>query len=76
MESVESRVKQVIARELGVSVDGIKPEASFVDDFGADSLDQLELVMAIEDEFDIEIEDKDAERVTTVQQAINYIASR
>ncbi|HWP34521.1 MAG TPA: acyl carrier protein [Thermodesulfobacteriota bacterium] len=71
--SIEKRVKEIIVEQLGVSEDEVVPEASFVDDLGADSLDQVELVMALEEEFDIEIPDEDAEKIHTVQDAINYI---
>ncbi|HEX7126100.1 MAG TPA: acyl carrier protein [Thermodesulfobacteriota bacterium] len=71
--SVEKRVKEIIVEQLGVSEDEVVPEASFIDDLGADSLDTVELVMALEEEFDIEIPDEDAEKIHTVQDAINYI---
>jgi acyl carrier protein len=71
--SVEKRVKEIIVEQLGVSEDEVVAEASFIDDLGADSLDTVELVMALEEEFDIEIPDEDAEKIHTVQDAINYI---
>ena len=76
MATVEERVKKIIAEQLGVEEDEVTPEASFVEDLGADSLDTVELVMALEEEFEIEIPDEDAEKITTVQQAIDYITER
>jgi len=73
MSSVEERVKKIVVEQLGVGEDQVTPEASFVDDLGADSLDTVELVMALEEEFDTEIPDEEAEKITTVQQAIDYI---
>ena len=73
MASVEEKVKHIIVEQLGVDEDEVKPEASFVDDLGADSLDVVELVMALEEEFEMEISDEDAEKLTTVKQAIEYI---
>ena len=73
MATVDERVKKIIAEQLGVEEDEVVPEASFVEDLGADSLDTVELVMALEEEFEIEIPDEDAEKITTVQQAIDYI---
>ena len=75
MDSVEQRVKKIIAEQLGVNETEIKNESSFVDDLGADSLDTVELVMALEEEFETEIPDEDAEKITTVQQAVEYINS-
>ncbi|RMF83521.1 MAG: acyl carrier protein [Nitrospinota bacterium] len=75
MASIEERVKKIIVEQLGVDEDEVTPEASFIDDLGADSLDTVELVMAFEEEFDIEIPDEDAEKITTVQDAIDYIAT-
>ena len=72
-EEIISKVKALIAESLGVSEDEIVPSASFIEDLGADSLDIVELVMAIEKEFDIEIPDDDAEKIGTVQDAIDYI---
>ena len=72
MSDIEQRVKKIVAEQLGVAEDEIKLESSFVDDLGADSLDTIELVMALEDEFEIEIPDEQAEKITTVQQAVDY----
>jgi acyl carrier protein len=72
----EDRVKQIIVDQLGVAPEQVTPEASFIDDLGADSLDTVELVMALEEEFEIEIPDEDAEKITTVHQAIEYINER
>ncbi|MDD4295259.1 MAG: acyl carrier protein [Candidatus Omnitrophica bacterium] len=71
--SVEEKVKDIISEQLGVKKDEIKIESSFIDDLGADSLDTVEVVMALEEEFGIEIPDEDAEKITTVGQAISYI---
>ena len=73
MENIEQRVKKIVAEQLGVNEGDIKNEANFVDDLGADSLDTVELVMALEEEFECEIPDEDAEKITTVQQAIDYV---
>jgi len=73
MSSVEDRVKKIVVEQLGVKEDEVVPEASFVDDLGADSLDTVELVMALEEEFETEIPDEDAEKITTVKEAIDYI---
>ena len=75
MENIEQRVKKIIAEQLGVSEGEIKAESSFVDDLGADSLDTVELVMALEEEFETEIPDEEAEKITTVQQAISYVSA-
>jgi acyl carrier protein len=75
MENVEQRVKKIVAEQLGVNESEIKNESRFVDDLGADSLDTVELVMALEEEFETEIPDEEAEKITTVQQAIDYIAT-
>ena len=74
--AVADKVKSIIVEQLGVDEEEVTPDASFVDDLGADSLDTVELVMALEEEFEIEIPDEDAEKITTVQQAINYINER
>ena len=71
--SVEEKVKEIIVDQLGVDEKQVKSEASFIDDLGADSLDTVELVMALEEEFDIEIPDEDAEKITSVQNAVDYI---
>jgi len=73
--SVEDKVKQIIVEQLGVDESEVTPTASFIDDLGADSLDTVELVMALEEEFETEIPDDEAEKITTVQQAIDYIGS-
>ena len=76
MAEATEKIKQIIAEQLGVKLEEIKPESSFVDDLGADSLDTVELVMALEEEFGIEIPDEDAEKMTTVAQAIKYIEEK
>lgn len=73
MSSVEERVKQIVVEQLGVKEEDVTEEASFVDDLGADSLDTVELVMALEEEFSCEIPDSEAEKITTVREAISYI---
>lgn len=73
MSSIEERVKKIVIEQLGVNEGEVVNAASFVDDLGADSLDTVELVMALEEEFDTEIPDEDAEKITTVQQAIDYV---
>ena len=73
MSNIEDRVKKIVAEQLGVKEDEVSNESSFVDDLGADSLDTVELVMALEEGFDTEIPDEEAEQITTVQLAINYI---
>jgi acyl carrier protein len=72
-QNIEGKVKSIIADQLGVSEDEIKPESSFIEDLGADSLDIVELVMAMEEEFEIEIPDEEAENIKTVGDATNYI---
>ena len=76
MSNVEQQVKAIVAEQLGVKAEQVTNAASFVDDLGADSLDTVELVMALEEEFEIEIPDEDAEKITTVQQAVDYITER
>ncbi len=76
MSSIEAQVKSIVAEQLGVKEDEVTNQASFVDDHGADSLDTVELVMALEEEFETEIPDEDAEKIKTVQQAIDYITQR
>ncbi len=73
MSSIEDRVKKIVVDRLGVKEDEVKANSSFVDDLGADSLDTVELVMALEEEFECEIPDEEAEKITSVQQAIDYI---
>ena len=73
MASVQEKVKHIIVEQLGVDEEEVKPAASFVDDLGADSLDVVELVMALEEEFGLEISDEDAEKLLSVQQAVDYI---
>ncbi len=73
MSSIEERVKKIVCEQLGVKEDEVKTSASFVEDLGADSLDTVELVMALEEEFETEIPDEEAEKITTVQLAIDYI---
>jgi len=75
MDNIEARVKKIVAEQLGVAEADIKNESSFVEDLGADSLDNVELVMALEEEFECEIPDEDAEKITNVQQAINYVSA-
>jgi acyl carrier protein len=76
MATVEERVKKIIAEQLGVEEEEVTPEASFVEDLGADSLDTVELVMALEEEFEIEIPDEDAEKILTVGKALDYIKEK
>ncbi len=73
MSTIEERVKKIVVEQLGVKEEEVSSDASFVDDLGADSLDTVELVMALEEEFETEIPDEEAEKITTVQQAIDYI---
>ena len=75
MENFEARVKKIVAEQLGVAEADIKIESSFVEDLGADSLDNVELVMALEEEFECEIPDEEAEKITNVQQAVDYVKS-
>ncbi len=76
MEEVQAKLKEIVMDRLNAEEDQIKPEASFVEDLGADSLDIVELIMGIEEEFDIEIPDEDAEKLTTVEEAMNYVKSK
>ena len=73
MSDIEARVKKIVAEQLGVNEAEVKTASSFVDDLGADSLDNVELVMALEDEFGTDIPDEEAEKITTVQQAIDFV---
>ena len=75
MENVEQRVMKIVAEQLGVNETEVKSESSFVDDLGAASLDTVELVMALEEEFDCEIPDEEAEKITTVKQAVDYVSA-
>lgn len=70
---LEKRVKEIIVEQLGVEEEQVTPEASFIDDLGADSLDTVELIMAIEEEFDVEIPDEEAEKIITVKDAVSYV---
>ena len=74
--SIEDRVKKIVIEQLGVKENEVTLNASFVDDLGADSLDTVELVMALEEEFDCEIKDEEAEKITTIQEAVNFIKSK
>lgn len=74
--SVEEKVKNIIVEQLGVDMESVTPEASFIDDLGADSLDIVELVMTMEEEFDLEIPDEDAEKIKTVTDVVNYIKAK
>ena len=73
--SIEDRVKKIVSDQLGSSIEEVNNDSSFVDDLGADSLDTVELVMALEEEFDLEIADEDAEKISTVNEAVDYINS-
>ncbi len=75
MSTNEARLKKIVVEQLGVKEDEVTNDASFVDDLGADSLDTVELVMALEEEFETEIPDEDAEKITTIQQAVTYITT-
>ena len=72
-KTIEQRVKEIIVEQLGVNADQVTPDAKFIEDLGADSLDTVELVMALEEEFETEIPDEDAEKIITIQDAIDYI---
>ncbi len=74
--SIEQKVKNIVMEQLGVSADEVKPEASFIEDLGADSLDLTELIMAMEEEFGVEIADEDAQKILKVKDAIDYITSK
>lgn len=74
--AVADKVKSIIAEQLGVKIEEVKPEASFIDDLGADSLDTVELIMALEEEFSVEIPDEDAEKMTKVGDAIKYVEDK
>lgn len=76
MADVDAKVRKIISEQLGVPEADVKPEASFVNDLGADSLDTVELVMALEEEFGVEIPDEEAEKISTVQNAIDYIKAK
>lgn len=76
MASIDERVKKIVVEQLGVKEEEVTNDSSFVDDLGADSLDTVELVMALEEEFNIEIQDDDAEKITTIQQAIDFITNK
>ncbi len=75
-ENVDVQVKEIVVEQLSVDADKVVPEASFINDLGADSLDTVELVMALEEKFDLEIPDEDAEKITTVKDAIDYIQAK
>jgi acyl carrier protein len=76
MADAAEKIKEIIVEQLGVTPEQVTPEASFIEDLGADSLDTVELVMALEEEFDIQIPDEEAEKITTVQQAVDYIIAK
>jgi len=74
--SIDERVKKIVVEQLGVKEEEVTNDSSFVDDLGADSLDTVELVMALEEEFNIEIQDEEAEKITTIQQAVDFITNK
>jgi len=76
MPDIEAKVKEIVVEQLSVNADDVLPDAKFVEDLGADSLDQVELVMALEEEFDLDIPDEDAEKIRTVANAIEFIKSK
>jgi len=76
VSDLENKVKAIIAEKLGVNEDKVTPQAAFVDDLGADSLDQVELIMAFEDAFDVEIPDEDAEKLKSVKDAVEYLQDK
>jgi acyl carrier protein len=75
-DEIVERIKNIIVEQLGVSLEEVTPEASFIEDLGADSLDIVELIMALEEEYDMEIPDEDAEKIQTVNDVINYVQSK
>ncbi|MBX7137951.1 MAG: acyl carrier protein [Oligoflexia bacterium] len=75
-EEISKRIKEIIVEQLGVGIEEVNPEASFIEDLGADSLDIVELIMALEEEYDIEIPDEDAEKIQTVKDVISYVEER
>ena len=75
-EEIAERIKSIIVEQLGVSMEEVTPEASFIEDLGADSLDIVELIMALEEEYDMEIPDEDAEKIQTVEDVINYVQGK
>ena len=75
MSNIDERVKSIVVKQLGVKEEDVKNESKFIEDLGADSLDTVELVMALEEEFDLEIADEDAEKISTVNEAVDYINS-
>lgn len=76
MSTIEERVKKIVAENLGKKVEEVRSDALFVDDLGADSLDTVEVVMALEDEFELDIPDEEAEKITSVQEAIDFVSAR
>ncbi len=75
-EDIQERIKSIIVEQLGVSMEEVTPQASFIEDLGADSLDIVELIMALEEEYDMEIPDEDAEKIQTVEDVLNYVKSK